>query len=915
MGRAPAAVRSQSEEEEEVTEEFSDDNAGSIIDHGSDAEASEKTSFGRPQSRFMPSVNSIELDPAFAQFSGFDSEQRRSSLTSLDLAPGGAQRHRPLSGLSYDRSLSELAEPQLVEVGCQTDPIEPEVREVLVDKIVEVPVEKIKEVPFEVIKEVPFEVIKEVPVEVIKEVPVDKIIEVERPKPETSTVSIQTDPVSPTIEIREVAVEHRVEVPVEVEKIVHVDREVPVEVEKIVEKTIEIPVEKIVEVPVEKIVEVPVEKIVEKVVEVPVEKIVHVDRDVPTEKIVEKTIEVPVEKIVEMPVEKLVYVDRPAPPVTSASCQTDDIEPVIREVPVEVIKEVPIEVIKEIPVEKIIEKEVFRDVPVEKEVVREVPFEKIVEVVREVPVEKIVEVVKEVPVEIEKIVEKEVFRDVPVEKEVVREVPVEKIVEVEKEVVREVPIEVEKIVYVDRPVEVQVTAPPPETSHVSCQTDPIEPEVRVEVREVIKEVIVPPVQRKTSQDSIATTVANNDFSRRRSLDSHTTEGETDFEDARETIGAPTPSLDQQSAFFSFKEGNSISSRENSIKDFYSLKESDSTFDLINIPQTPTRRPSKKEVDDLARPKATVMVSAGVQTDPLPEPEPVPQVETQSLARSQASTVMGSESQDTTQIFRPSGPTFLQMAGPDRTTTPSPSPFRQSTNSEEDSITTYHSVYSPLHATLSSGKPAPSPTMDRSNPPQLTMPPPPSMPPPRSSSPRKAMNRPPRPSSPPPPDLLQRAQTPISELMQHYPGYAGHSSLSSSKKKKRTPFSSMPPNSMSSRTTPRSTISANNLKSPSEFGLSPQSSSDTSNTLPTKASRRQLSGGSSKHAQHPSSGTVESLSLRSNTSRHSKSLSIASSLTSDGGYVREDGMLSRNARQSSMMGGAGGATDPETIHAM
>ena len=78
--------------------------------------------------------------------------------------------------------------------------------------------------------------------------------------------------------------EVRVEVPVEVEKIV----EVPVE--KIVEKEVrvEVPVE------VEKIVEVPVEKIVEKVVEVPVEKIV--------EKVVEKEVrvEVPVEKVVEV---------------------------------------------------------------------------------------------------------------------------------------------------------------------------------------------------------------------------------------------------------------------------------------------------------------------------------------------------------------------------------------------------------------------------------------------------------------------------------------------------------------------------------------------------------------------------------------------------------------------------------------
>ena len=85
-----------------------------------------------------------------------------------------------------------------------------------------------------------------------------------------------------------------------------VEKVVEVPVEKIVEKVVEVPVEKvvekIVEVPVEKVVEVPVEKIVEKTVEVPVEKVV----EVPVEKIVEKTVEVPVEKIVEVPVEKIV---------------------------------------------------------------------------------------------------------------------------------------------------------------------------------------------------------------------------------------------------------------------------------------------------------------------------------------------------------------------------------------------------------------------------------------------------------------------------------------------------------------------------------------------------------------------------------------------------------------------------------
>ncbi|MBO4708836.1 MAG: hypothetical protein J5727_03540 [Kiritimatiellae bacterium] len=85
----------------------------------------------------------------------------------------------------------------------------------------------------------------------------------------------------------------------------------PTVVEKEVVK--EVPVEKIVEV--EKRVEVPVEKIVEKIVEVPVEKvvekIVEVEKrvEVPVEKIVEKEVikEVPVEKIVE----KIVEVERP----------------------------------------------------------------------------------------------------------------------------------------------------------------------------------------------------------------------------------------------------------------------------------------------------------------------------------------------------------------------------------------------------------------------------------------------------------------------------------------------------------------------------------------------------------------------------------------------------------------------------
>jgi hypothetical protein len=79
-----------------------------------------------------------------------------------------------------------------------------------------------------------------------------------------------------------------------------------VPVEKIVEKRIEIPVEKIVTV--EKRVEIPVDRIVEKRVEVKVDKIIEKRVEVPVERIVEKRIEVPVDRVVH--VEKIVVDDK-----------------------------------------------------------------------------------------------------------------------------------------------------------------------------------------------------------------------------------------------------------------------------------------------------------------------------------------------------------------------------------------------------------------------------------------------------------------------------------------------------------------------------------------------------------------------------------------------------------------------------
>jgi predicted flap endonuclease-1-like 5' DNA nuclease len=210
--------------------------------------------------------------------------------------------------------------------------------EKIVEKRVEVPVDKIVEKIVEVEKrvEVPVEKIVEKIVEKRVEVPVDKIVEkiVEKPVEDLVRITalqgelsqfkllLETERNKPA---KEVTVEKRVEVPVEkiVEKIVEKPVEDLVRItalqgelsqfkllleteknkpakEVVVEKRVEVPVDRIVEKIVEKRVEVPVEKIVEKRVEVPVDRIV--------EKIVEKRVEVPVDRIVEKVVEKRVEV-------------------------------------------------------------------------------------------------------------------------------------------------------------------------------------------------------------------------------------------------------------------------------------------------------------------------------------------------------------------------------------------------------------------------------------------------------------------------------------------------------------------------------------------------------------------------------------------------------------------------------
>jgi hypothetical protein len=179
-------------------------------------------------------------------------------------------------------------------------------------------------------------------------------------------------------------------------------REKQVEKEVIVEKRVEIPVEVIKEVVRVEYVEVPVEKIVEIIKEVPVEKVVEIIKEVPVEKVVEKVVEIikeiPVEKVVikdvikEVPVEKVVYVTDQEEMNTKIfqkeqefeqqhkvfSTKTQEMEnifqeemskkdkeldelrhslDILRQTPplekvIEVIKEVPVEIIKEVVIEK-----------------------------------------------------------------------------------------------------------------------------------------------------------------------------------------------------------------------------------------------------------------------------------------------------------------------------------------------------------------------------------------------------------------------------------------------------------------------------------------------------------------------------------------------------------------------------------
>jgi hypothetical protein len=156
-----------------------------------------------------------------------------------------------------------------------------------------------------------------------------------------------------------------------------------IEKEVIVEKRVEVPVEVLIEKPVIEYVEIEKEIIREVPREVVVEKIVEVIKEIPVEKVVEKTVEI----VKEVPVDRVV------------------IQEVIKEVPVEKVITRTEYITDESKVAELLEElERLRNLPptiVDREVIKEVSVEVVreVEVVKEIKVEVPVEVVKEVLIE------------------------------------------------------------------------------------------------------------------------------------------------------------------------------------------------------------------------------------------------------------------------------------------------------------------------------------------------------------------------------------------------------------------------------------------------------------------------------------------------------------------------------------
>jgi len=337
-----------------------------------------------------------------------------------------------------------------------------------------------------------------------------------------------------------------------------------------------------------------------------------------------------------------------------------------------------------------------------------------------------------------------------------------------------------------------------------------------------------------------------------------TETDTEFEDARETISAPTP-VPSSTPFLE--------------EDFYSVREASSIMERIPSARNSNRNSyfahssNEQPVTKRAR-----LVDTAMQTDvPMPEAInlPIASIYTsprdyESLIPHNAVDALPAITNNSAGYEHAPGPIYLQAA-PHITAI-----LRDSTQSRPDSVATVTSTNADTSKTVTDAYQPEA----RVRPPVISMPPPPTLPP-KHVSPRKSassshtlssLSRPPRPSSPPPPDLLQRAHTPISEVM--------------------NPF----------KIEPRNTMSSNSLRLQAsrvgEFG-------DVSNTLHSARSRKSGKLASSANSFVSSVGST-----------HSRQMSIDSNATSESG-LRLDGLPAIRTD----MPDPRSSTDPTVIHAM
>ena len=216
----------------------------------------------------------------------------------------------PVENIIYNRVEQIVEEPEYIEQIID--------KPVHVERVVERPVETIEEVLIErpvyidrvVEKEVDRVIEKEVRIDREVQVPVQRFVE--RPVYKERVVHKEV----PKIIEQEVIYETTIPV----ERVNVVEEVIPVPIDRIIERPVERTVERYVDVVVEKEVyeDNVVEDVqyVERIVHVPLERIVErpvfrenvIEKNVYMEKIVEREVDVPVEKIVEVPVERIVEI-------------------------------------------------------------------------------------------------------------------------------------------------------------------------------------------------------------------------------------------------------------------------------------------------------------------------------------------------------------------------------------------------------------------------------------------------------------------------------------------------------------------------------------------------------------------------------------------------------------------------------